>query len=137
LSSLYSLLPFVKNVAYLLPENLGRLFEPFNSEKLIKEEDPNSKKDVKKNGSGIAQRKKMLALKKKRANGEAENEKLCYFKEFTSSQPDNQFSLYLCQKKEVFPIFKVRRARVEDCDDLVPMFKKQNVKYCSLQIIRY
>jgi len=37
------------------------------------------------------------------------------------------YKMYLCTRKDVLPIFRVRKARVEDTDDLVPMLRKQKL----------
>lgn len=40
---------------------------------------------------------------------------------------DLSFALYICNRKEFLPVFQIRKARVEDCDDLVPIFKKHGL----------
>ena len=52
-----------------------------------------------------------------------------YFVEVGTKSSNALFSLHVCSRKDVVPVVKVRKARVEDCDDLVPMFKKQNVSF--------
>jgi len=37
------------------------------------------------------------------------------------------YNLYVCFRKDLVYIMKIRKARVEDCDDLAPMFKKKNL----------
>jgi len=37
-------------------------------------------------------------------------------------------SLWMCFRVDLVYILKIRKARVEDCDDLIPMFKQKNVK---------
>lgn len=37
------------------------------------------------------------------------------------------YSFWVCFRKDLVYIMKIRKARVEDCDDLVPMFKQKNV----------
>jgi thioredoxin reductase len=37
------------------------------------------------------------------------------------------YSLWMCYRKDLVYILKIRKARVEDCDDLVPMFKNKNL----------
>jgi len=43
-------------------------------------------------------------------------------------------NLWVCFRKDLVYIMKIRKARVEDCDDLVPMFKQKNVIYLSILI---
>jgi hypothetical protein len=37
------------------------------------------------------------------------------------------YSLHVCTREEFMPIFKVREARMEDCDDLVPILRKNKI----------
>jgi len=37
------------------------------------------------------------------------------------------YKLWMCFRKDLVYIMKIRKARVEDCDDLVPMFKQRNL----------
>jgi len=39
------------------------------------------------------------------------------------------YDLWVCFRKDLVYLMKIRKARVEDCDDLTPMFKKKNVRY--------
>ncbi|KAJ3181731.1 hypothetical protein HDU87_000749 [Geranomyces variabilis] len=41
--------------------------------------------------------------------------------------PDGNFRMLVCARKHVAPVLKVRRARVEDADDLEPMFREQKL----------
>lgn len=50
-----------------------------------------------------------------------------YFKLVPKVSEFKGYSMYLCSRKDVLPHFKVRKARVEDTDDLVPMLRKQKV----------
>jgi len=47
------------------------------------------------------------------------------------------YSLWMCYRKDLVYILKIRKARVEDCDDLVPMFKNKNVIKTSQNIYIY
>jgi hypothetical protein len=42
------------------------------------------------------------------------------------------FNMYVCARAQVLPRFHVRKARVEDTDDLAPMLRKQRVCLCCL-----
>ncbi|KNE70514.1 hypothetical protein AMAG_14638 [Allomyces macrogynus ATCC 38327] len=59
------------------------------------------------------------------ADGPAEGIEL--FEQVPSSGSAVPFALYMCRRATVLPPLTVRRARVEDCDDLVPLFKTQNM----------
>ncbi|KAL7752554.1 hypothetical protein RI367_002088 [Sorochytrium milnesiophthora] len=36
-------------------------------------------------------------------------------------------SVWRCRREHIFPRLNIRRARMEDCDDLIPMFKRQGM----------
>ncbi|KAJ3369414.1 hypothetical protein GGF31_005322 [Allomyces arbusculus] len=59
------------------------------------------------------------------ADGPADSIEL--FEQVLPSGPAVPFALYVCRRATVLPPLTVRRARVEDCDDLVPLFKAQNM----------
>ncbi|KNE68501.1 hypothetical protein AMAG_12676 [Allomyces macrogynus ATCC 38327] len=59
------------------------------------------------------------------ADGPADGIEL--FEHVPSSGTVAPFALYVCRRATVLPPLTVRRARVEDCDDLVPLFKVQNM----------
>ncbi|KAK5670871.1 hypothetical protein QVD99_002641 [Batrachochytrium dendrobatidis] len=50
-----------------------------------------------------------------------------YFTEIPILSSNVAFSLHVCHRQELLPTFRVRKARVEDCDDLIPMLRKQNL----------
>nr|KAJ3400681.1 hypothetical protein HK105_004651 [Polyrhizophydium stewartii] len=50
-----------------------------------------------------------------------------YFVEMPLLNSGASFSLQVCHRKDTVPSFRVRKARVEDCDDLVPIFRRQNL----------
>ncbi|KAJ3353417.1 hypothetical protein GGF32_003087 [Allomyces javanicus] len=49
------------------------------------------------------------------------------FEQVPASRAAVPLALYVCRRATVLPPLTVRRARVEDCDDLVPLFKAQNM----------
>ncbi|KAJ1565053.1 hypothetical protein HK096_004834 [Nowakowskiella sp. JEL0078] len=128
LSTSFNVLPQLKYICYLLPESLV-LFPPFSSPKYIhpefhdKHEDESHKKHHghhKKKGSRGAKHNRRFKNKKLDEHGK-------YFSEAPSKSDSTPFCLYICPKKEVVSVMKIRKARVEDCDDLVPMLKRQNI----------
>jgi hypothetical protein len=147
LATLFSLLPSVKNICYLLPESIV-LFPPLSSPKYVPtgaaaasapQKDgqegavPAADKPEQKKAHNTGHKRhpqKFNALRRRTRH--SNDQKIRYFTEVPSK--DNGFSnstlpysLQICARRDVFPPLKVRRARVEDCDDLLPMFKKQNV----------
>jgi hypothetical protein len=68
------------------------------------------------------------------ANGEGQVDKdekpeHHYFELAKPMNPNCLFQLYVCSRNQVLPHFLVRKARVEDCDDLAPMFRRSNVTF--------
>ncbi|KAJ3411300.1 hypothetical protein HDV05_002404 [Chytridiales sp. JEL 0842] len=137
LSTLFSLIPSVKNICYMLPEYMA-LFAPLSSPKYVpnveiqnEESQEAGKADTKKSSNQSRHNAKLNVARRKQKKG-VTNSNVKYFTEAPSK--DNgyanagwPFTLQVCSRKEVFSPLKVRRARVEDCDDLLPMFKKQNL----------
>ncbi|ORX87573.1 hypothetical protein BCR32DRAFT_289228 [Anaeromyces robustus] len=39
----------------------------------------------------------------------------------------NNFNFWVCFRKDLVYLMKIRKARVEDCDDLIPMFKQKSL----------
>ncbi|KAJ3008363.1 UNVERIFIED_CONTAM: hypothetical protein HDU68_003139, partial [Siphonaria sp. JEL0065] len=159
LSAVFSLLPSVKNICYLLPDILTP-FTPLNSQKFVPQPPtppPEEHHDTltigggAEHGAGGEHTGAFTKLKKKvksmtnifglfkkpgggavRGNGPGGflgDDRPIYFSEMQAKtgQAFAPFALQVCCKKDVFPVVKIRKGRIEDCDDLVPMFKKQNL----------
>lgn len=57
------------------------------------------------------------------------NPKLCYFQEVKAmNDAAKDRSLYMSHRQEILQRLVIRHARVEDCDDLVPLFKVHGEK---------
>ena len=50
-----------------------------------------------------------------------------FFTEVPLLNQNTTFSMQICKRKEFMPLFRIRKARVEDCDDLIPLFKKRHL----------
>ncbi|TPX75085.1 hypothetical protein CcCBS67573_g03643 [Chytriomyces confervae] len=150
LSTLFGLLPTVKHVCYFLPDIIT-LFAPLSSQKFIpqpptpppEEEDPAEQssphssthhlglKKLKRKVKSMAML--MTLFRKPHGSGPGMqhlgDDRPVYFSEVQAKTgiAFAPFALQVCSKKDVFPTVKIRKGRVEDCDDLVPMFKKQNL----------
>ncbi|KAJ3073780.1 hypothetical protein HDU98_000700 [Podochytrium sp. JEL0797] len=145
LSSVFNLLPSIRHICYLLPDVLTP-FAPLNSQKFIPQpetpppEDPTATApptaDSTKDAENASKKLKKLASKKRGAGAAGTsttsndaNNLPVYFTELSSKtgQAFAPFALQVCTKKDVFPPTKIRKGRVEDCDDLVPLFRKQHL----------
>ncbi|KAI9341385.1 hypothetical protein BDR26DRAFT_969821 [Obelidium mucronatum] len=157
LSAVFSLLPSVRNICYLLPDILTP-FAPLNSQKFIPQPPtppPEEHSATAASTLGVEPHELGAGLKKlktkvksmtnifglfKKPNGGRGaggggggmgllgDDRPIYFSEMQAKtgQAFAPFALQVCCKKDVFPVVKIRKGRIEDCDDLVPMFKKQN-----------
>ncbi|KAJ3360113.1 hypothetical protein HDU91_004703 [Kappamyces sp. JEL0680] len=104
LKSVFEMVPTLHTIVYFLPDSLI-LFPPFSSLRP-------AQKDV--------GQTKSLHQKAKQSQH--------YFVEMPSTNSNIfPYSLQVCQRKEFYPAFEVRRARVEDCDDLIPILKRNHV----------
>ena len=107
LRTVFEMDPSIQNIVYFLPDSLI-LFPPFSSTR------PITKNDDKKLGHARLKKSKLST----------------YF--FTAcpsySHCTLPYNLYVCQRKEFYPEFEVRRAKVEDCDDLIPILKRNKVE---------
>ncbi|KAJ3394717.1 hypothetical protein HDU84_006860 [Entophlyctis sp. JEL0112] len=142
LSAVFSLLPNVVHICYLLPDVLT-LFPPLSSLKFVphlpsdaQNDDQNSPVRTIGTGSLETPVKKPLvgspAAKKPasgNSNGTSGENRPVYFTEVAAKTGEAfaPFALQVCTKKDVFPVIKIRKGRIEDCDDLVPMLEKQSI----------
>ncbi len=140
---MFTWLPQLKAIAYVLPDTQS-LFPPLNSGKynlaaeninigdntlspfvnsptplLENIQSPYIAFDTKQ----IRQESYLKRMKRNQKKG------LHYFNLVNCKNPLLNFQLSLCFKKEWWPTLKIRKSRVEDCDDLTPMLKKQNVTF--------
>ncbi|KAI9105411.1 hypothetical protein DFS34DRAFT_574538 [Phlyctochytrium arcticum] len=113
LSATFTILPNLRYISYLLPESVA-LFAPLSSARY---QPPAS--DDSKGGRKVPKRRPLRGRGKKGPQR--------YFAESPSLSNSATFALWTCSRKDVMPVFKIRNAKVEDADDLVPMFKKQNI----------
>lgn len=104
ISNLFEIMPQVICVAYFLPETLI-LFPPFSSPRPT-----------------TAESEKLSEKRQWHANSGK------FFNEVPLINQAMTHNLQVCRKRDFCPPFMIRLARVEDCDDLVPLFTKHNVK---------
>ncbi|KAJ3140086.1 hypothetical protein HK100_010584 [Physocladia obscura] len=124
LATVFDILSNICHICYMLPDILT-LFVPLSSQKFVPLPTSHDSQSSKDNGF------KKLGL------GASSNVGHIFGGQvrpvyFTEMQPKTgnafaPFALQVCNKRTVFPVLKIRKARIEDCDDLVPMFKKQNL----------
>ncbi|KAI8808893.1 hypothetical protein BJ742DRAFT_891455, partial [Cladochytrium replicatum] len=129
LSTSFTLLPQMKYITYLLPDSMI-LFPPFSAHKYVPPEDAHEDKATHHGRHHKGKRAKDDKAAKKaprrfRSNKPQEQGK--YFIEAPAKESDCPFVLEVCPRKEIIPPLKIRKARVEDCDDLLPMLKRQNM----------
>ncbi|KAI8895920.1 hypothetical protein BC833DRAFT_599595 [Globomyces pollinis-pini] len=106
-SIIFDMLPSLQMIAYFLPDSLI-LFPPLSSNRPILPLDEKTKLS-------------RCRLKKTKISSN-------FFTEcIASTQCTYPFSLHACHRKEFCPSFDVRLARVEDCDDLVPILKRNHL----------
>ncbi|KAI8848056.1 hypothetical protein BC829DRAFT_444130 [Chytridium lagenaria] len=119
LTAAFNLIPTLRNICYFLPDTLT-LFPPFS---LPRHHNINSPDNPDKKGYNPGKphgyRRRM-----KHIGGDTRSK---FFNEVPIKYVNAPFALYVCARRDMAPPVKVRRARVEDCDDLAPMFKKQNL----------
>lgn len=102
----------IENIAYFLPESLI-MFPPFSSPRPIRQ--------VKDKLSAVRLKKSKLS-----------NSFLTMCQAY--SHCVMPFTLNMCQRKEFYPIFDIRRAKVEDCDDLIPILRNNKVNFCRFSL---
>ncbi|KAI9197169.1 uncharacterized protein BJ171DRAFT_585964 [Polychytrium aggregatum] len=123
LISAFAWLPELKNISYLLPDFLI-LFPPLSLPRytapVLASDDPRLS-----TANSLAKGKK--PFKKRRPGRRNRRDQGKYFLEVPlKPNADSKYCLYNCLRRDIVPLLKVRKAMVEDCDDLAPMFKKQN-----------
>ncbi|KAJ3327302.1 hypothetical protein HDU76_012035 [Blyttiomyces sp. JEL0837] len=134
LTTVFSLIPTVRHVCYLLPDSIS-LFPPLSSPKFVLGAGEQEQQRGTTPAPGNSQTTKgRLPNRPNVLRRRAKHHHLGggstggYFTDVqVRNGMDAPFALQVCNRKDVYPPLKVRRARVEDCDDLVPMFKKQNL----------
>lgn len=115
LTTTFTLLPQLEYICYLLPEQLV-LFPPLSS----------SRYQLPVGGDGNDATRKPVA---RRRAGRGKKKAMRYFSEASAVSSSAAFALHVCARRDLMPQLRIRNARVEDADDLVPMFKRQNVGY--------
>ncbi|KAI8813635.1 hypothetical protein BJ742DRAFT_704764 [Cladochytrium replicatum] len=129
LSTTFTLLPQLKYITYLLPDSMI-LFPPFSSHKYVPPEDAHEDKTRHHGRHHKGKRVKDDKAARKvpgRFRSKKPQEQGKYFIEAPAKGSDCPFVLEVCPRKELIPPLKIRKARVEDCDDLLPMLKRQNM----------
>ncbi|KAI8593915.1 hypothetical protein BDZ88DRAFT_390534, partial [Geranomyces variabilis] len=94
---------YTRTIAYFLPRDTP-LFAPLNATRV----DTRAGTPSTQGGAGTKKQHKL-------------------FTDVPLAVPDGNFRMLVCARKHVAPVLRVRRARVEDADDLEPMFREQKV----------
>ena len=108
----------IDHIAYLLPDSLI-LFPPLSSQRL-----PPAQKAAAAPSVNSPKKQSIHDAKRKARNLRTTT------KFFAEKQLINQsapYSLQMCSRREFMPLFVVRPASIEDCDDLIPIFKENNL----------
>ena len=101
---IFNMVPTIQNIIYFLPDSLI-LFPPFSSVR----PKPNTK-----NQSGKAFHKTKVSTS--------------FFIECPVVPGcEYPYSLQICSRQEFLPEFVVRKARIEDCDGLIPLLQKNHI----------
>ncbi|KAJ3287895.1 hypothetical protein HK104_008407, partial [Borealophlyctis nickersoniae] len=126
LTTTFTLLPNLKYIGYLLPESVI-LFPPLSSAKYVPPATPTDDTAATSPMAPGGKKTKPPAAARRAGGRGGRKRNTKYFAEVGVRNSNATFVLHVCSRKDVVPTVKVRRARVEDCDDLVPMFRKQNL----------
>ncbi|KAL2917552.1 hypothetical protein HK105_202835 [Polyrhizophydium stewartii] len=133
LTTLFETMPTAKFVCYFLPDSLI-LFPPFSSPRHQPGASALQAGDTQAAQHGQAAAAGIAADAATAADGHAPRRRFRnmrrgakYFVEMPLLNSGASFSLQVCHRKDTVPSFRVRKARVEDCDDLVPIFRRQNL----------
>ncbi len=118
-AALYTTIPRLKYVGYFAAKSkspAGELFKPFNGPRYLLpgELDPNETAQQRRERQSNPTARSMRTIKEPLM-------KLC------NAKTDATHALYTLSKSVILPKLSVRKARVEDCDDLVPMLKRHHV----------
>jgi hypothetical protein len=139
--TLFNWLPRLKYVGYLLPDTLV-LYPPLSLAKLNGSEDATGTSPE----SATAPSPLLLPSPTVSAAGQSSQDSyrkrgrrhlkrgLKYFNEERVIRRGISFTLSVASRRDFAPSFKIRKSRVEDCDDLMPMLKRQNVTLCLFKI---
>jgi hypothetical protein len=104
LRTLFTWLPQIKYIAYLLTDSLI-LFPPLS----------------------LSKRKTEGSTDEAKEDQEQDEKAEKYFNEASAVNPNLTFTLHICSQSSFLPSFKIRKSRVEDCDDVTPMLQRQNL----------
>ena len=106
----------VEKVIYLLPDSI-LLYPPFTGPRyLTYQERRHKKREQGKNDKTVV--------------SDSEHElvnNLPFFERAQVTDPTVDFSVNILRRDIIIPQISIRPAKVEDCDDLVPMFQRHNV----------
>ena len=110
--TVFELLPNISYLSYFLSNSMI-LFPPFSSPRTYPQSVQDSNLVSNDKGSRRRIRNKKQFSK--------------YFTEIPLKNVNAMFSLHVALRSEYVPNFIVRKARIQDCDDLIPIFKQRNV----------
>jgi hypothetical protein len=122
-TALFTAAPRLKYVGYLAPKST-ELFSPFSGPRYLLPDEaaPNETQQQQR------QRRKSAVA------SQLISEPL--FRHVSNRTADGTHNLFYLTKNYVLPKITVRKARVEDCDDLVPMLKRHKVIITRRQLDR-
>lgn len=134
LVTLFNWLPKLKYVGCLLPDTLV-LYPPFSLTKLNGSEESTGTSP-----ESVGAPSPLLLPSPNTSSQAAEDsyrkrgkrhlrKGIKYFTEEKLVRRGVPFTLSIASRRDFVPSFKIRKSRVEDCDDLMPMLKRQNVSY--------
>lgn len=130
LKTTFRLLPQLKRILFILKSET-RLFEPLSSTKIYSNSTvPVAVDATAVEQSDVPESNPLLSFNQFRANminkRSQKTQDPTYFKIVNTLDPI-AICLYECLRSNILPPFRVRTARVEDTDDLIPMLRRQRV----------
>jgi hypothetical protein len=104
-TTLFQMNPMIENIIYFLPDSLI-LFPPFSSFRPKDREGGTT-------GKSAFRRSKVSNV---------------FLSEYPAAPYCSfPYSLHICTRREFLPAFTIRRAKIEDCDDLMPLLRRFNM----------
>lgn len=140
LKGIFLAIPTLKCIGYFHPEGVP-LFAPFSSPKfsssssdstdkhtITSDSTSASKSSPRKNGDDGGKHRAIPVRPQQTGRHNKKDKNEPFFKLINKTSKGVAYSLFTCGRSEILPQFRVRKARVEDTDDLVPMLRKQHVR---------
>jgi hypothetical protein len=118
MTALFTSIPSLHYLVYLQPQGV-KLFAPFTGPRYAAP------------GEKFTEAQKLVQTPPGMASvrrGSLHLLQLGFFKEVPSHGDYKRHQFMYLPRQWIVPKLRIRRARVEDCDDLVPMFKKHDVR---------